>query len=73
MAVKLLQSDKTEDKESFFAEIEVMKNLYHPNIVSFLGYCDDDSSTLEAPPLMILEYVALGDLLNLLIANRYCQ
>ena len=72
MAVKTLQSDRSEDEEAFFREIDLMKTLHHPNIVSFLGFCEESTGDLAAPPLMVLEYVALGDLLNLLIANRYC-
>ena len=72
MAVKTLQSDSSEDREAFFREINLMKTLHHPNIVSFLGFCEESSGELVAPPLIVLEYMALGDLLNLLIANRYC-
>ena len=70
VAVKTLQSDSSEDQEAFFREINLMKTLHHPNIVSFLGFCEESSGDLVAPPLMVLEYMALGDLLNLLIANR---
>ena len=70
VAVKTLQSDSSEDQEAFFREINLMKTLLHPNIVSFLGFCEESSGDLVAPPLMVLEYMALGDLLNLLIANR---
>ena len=71
VAVKTLQSDSSESEEAFFKEIDLMKTLHHPNIVSFLGFCKESSGDLAAPPLMVLEYMALGDLLNLLIANRY--
>ena len=71
VAVKTLQSDRSEDEEAFFREIDLMKTLHHPNIVSFLGFCEESTGDLAAPPLMVLEYMALGDLLNLLIANRY--
>jgi serine/threonine protein kinase len=72
VAVKALSRSVEEMKDRFFAEIELLQGVHHPNIVHLFGYCIDsyNTSSLEAPPLMILEYMALGDLLNILIANK---
>jgi abelson tyrosine-protein kinase 1 len=41
----------------FLAEVEVMKSLRHPNLVTLLGVC-----TKERPLLMVLEYLPGGSL-----------
>lgn len=48
----------------FLAEIEWMKRLQHPNLVSLLGVC-----TREEPMYIVLEYLAGGSLDDWLEAN----
>ncbi|KAL8214579.1 hypothetical protein R6Q57_004028 [Mikania cordata] len=44
-------------EEGFFAEIEMLSNCRHPNIVSFLGFCDERSEMI-----LVYEYVSNGSL-----------
>ncbi|KAJ0772588.1 putative protein kinase RLK-Pelle-CrRLK1L-1 family [Helianthus annuus] len=33
-------------KEAFFAEIKMLINCKHPNVLSFFGFCDEDSEMI---------------------------
>ena len=55
-----------DDKMEFMREIDLMKNVgVHRNIVNMLACC-----VRADPPLLIMEYVAYGDLLKYLRQRR---
>ena len=65
VAVKELnEQSSSEAAAEFRAEIELMKRLQHPNLVSLLGVC-----TVEKPLYMVLEYLAGGSLESWLADN----
>jgi serine/threonine protein kinase len=47
--------------EEFYAEIELMKKLRHPHLVTILGVCSADAAP-GRPPLLILEHLEGGGL-----------
>jgi serine/threonine protein kinase len=51
------RAKRFEAEQEFLAEIELMKRLRHPNLVSLLGVC-----TKQPPYLMVLEFLAGGSL-----------
>lgn len=67
VAVKYLKdSVDAKDKEDFQAELDLMKKLdAHPNVVQLLGCCKGKEITA-----MIVEFLACGDLLDLLRRSR---
>jgi serine/threonine protein kinase len=67
VAVKTLGDNITQEAANdFIAEIQIFKKIgKHPNIVTLLGCC-----TLEAPFMMIMEFVPCGDLKNYLLELR---
>ncbi|PAV84342.1 hypothetical protein WR25_08956 [Diploscapter pachys] len=67
VAVKRLQGHASDrDREDFYREIEIMKQLeYNLHIVSMYGYVPS-----KFVPLMILEHCELGDILKYLIDNE---
>ncbi|KAK9058426.1 hypothetical protein SSX86_023268 [Deinandra increscens subsp. villosa] len=50
VAIKRIRQDR-EGKEGFNAEIELLSSCKHPNIVSLLGFCDEDRN-----PILVYEY-----------------
>ncbi|XP_071739520.1 L-type lectin-domain containing receptor kinase IX.2-like [Rutidosis leptorrhynchoides] len=44
--IKRLRGDNKEGKELFFNEIEMLTTCKHPNIVTLLGFCDEDLETI---------------------------
>ena len=49
------------DPEEFLREMDIMKQINHPNIVNLLGVC-----TQELPLLIIIEFMHKGNLLDYL-------
>eukprot|EP00054_Salpingoeca_dolichothecata_P027949 m.208492 g.208492 ORF g.208492 m.208492 type:complete len:1457 (+) comp26086_c0_seq1:174-4544(+) len=69
VAVKSLKDGAEDDEEPnderelFVQEALRMKEFDHPHIIKLLGMCLDD------PPLIVMEYMALGELRSFLLAN----
>lgn len=60
VAVKSLKPEKDEDQgNNLTTEIEILKALYHDNIVKYKGICLDESGQAEK---LIMEYLPLGSL-----------
>eukprot|EP01042_Synura_sphagnicola_P036592 gene36592-biopygen10918 len=68
VAVKeLLLGQLTDDAlREFEAEAQIMKELRHPNIVQFLGYC------ISPRPCIVMEYMPRGSL-HQLLRNRQAE
>ena len=69
VAVKILDKDKIEDEvdiERIIREIEILKNIYHPNIAQMY----ETYSTVHNFYIM-LEYVSGGDLFDYITSNNY--
>ena len=54
------------DQEKVIAEINKMKNLYHPNIMPLVGVCLDDGKGIS----IVMPYMANGNLLDYLKKER---
>ncbi|KAJ0511675.1 putative protein kinase RLK-Pelle-CrRLK1L-1 family [Helianthus annuus] len=58
VAIKRLHNRvDTQGEQGFVSEIETLSNCKHPNIVSLLGFCDE-----ERELILVYEYVAKGSL-----------
>ncbi|XP_037085289.1 NT-3 growth factor receptor-like [Pollicipes pollicipes] len=67
VAVKLLkETANVELQEDFIREVEIMASCRHQNIVSLLGVLVQDTAVT---PWMVFEYMAYGDLAELLRKN----
>ncbi|KAL7618475.1 hypothetical protein Lser_V15G01734 [Lactuca serriola] len=59
VAIKcLFKRNDTQAEDGFFAEIKTLTSCKHPNIVSLLGFCDEEGSDL----ILVYEYVSNGSL-----------
>ncbi|KAG5530951.1 hypothetical protein RHGRI_025782 [Rhododendron griersonianum] len=57
VAVKKLSPDAFQGFREFLAEMQILRGLQHPNIVTILGFCSTDSDQV-----LIYEYVENGSL-----------
>ncbi|XP_071690569.1 uncharacterized protein [Rutidosis leptorrhynchoides] len=58
VAIKhIFNDEKGHGRQGFFLEIEILCKCEHPNIVSLLGYCDEDSELI-----LVYEFVPHGSL-----------
>ncbi|TKY44537.1 LRR receptor serine/threonine-protein kinase [Spatholobus suberectus] len=70
VAVKMLSPSSTQGPKEFQTEAELLMTVHHKNLVSFIGYCDDDNKMA-----LIYEYMANGslkDFLSLSDTNSHC-
>ncbi|KAK4267377.1 hypothetical protein QN277_024164 [Acacia crassicarpa] len=61
VAVKLLSNSSLQGFKEFQSEAKLLSFIYHKNLVSLIGYCDDGDMRA-----LIYEYMAKGNLRNLL-------
>ena len=65
---KILGDNATEQEiEDFLAESAIMLDFHHPNVMKLVGVCFD---TDNKQPLIILPYMANGDLKSFLRSKR---
>ncbi|KAK9076750.1 hypothetical protein SSX86_005084 [Deinandra increscens subsp. villosa] len=57
VAIKRLDSISKQGESEFRAEIEVISKLRHPNLVSLIGFCDDNNEMI-----LVYEYMPHGTL-----------
>ncbi|RDY06974.1 putative LRR receptor-like serine/threonine-protein kinase, partial [Mucuna pruriens] len=57
VAVKMLSPSSSQGPKEFQTEAELLMTVHHKNLVSFVGYCDDDNKMA-----LIYEYMANGSL-----------
>ncbi|KAK4267376.1 hypothetical protein QN277_024163 [Acacia crassicarpa] len=65
VAVKLLSQSSQQGLSEFQSEAKLLSLIYHRNLVSLVGYCDDGDMRA-----LIYEYMAKGNLRNLLSDNN---
>ncbi|XP_054785685.1 probable LRR receptor-like serine/threonine-protein kinase At4g29180 isoform X2 [Prosopis cineraria] len=61
VAVKMLSPSSSQGPKEFQTEAELLMTVHHRNLVSFIGYCDDDNKMA-----LMYEYMANGNLKNYL-------
>lgn len=62
MAIKILKEGVSNElRADFEREVEILSNFQHPNIVKLIGVTNE-----EPTPSMVFEYMALGDLTEIL-------
>ncbi|CAN6227484.1 unnamed protein product [Urochloa humidicola] len=64
VAIKRAQEGSLQGSKEFFTEIELMSRLHHRNLVSLLGYCDE-----EDEQMLVYEFMPNGDLRDHLSAK----
>ncbi|KAF7813903.1 putative LRR receptor-like serine/threonine-protein kinase [Senna tora] len=57
VAVKMLSPSSSQGPKEFQTEAELLMTVHHRNLVSFIGYCDEDKKMA-----LIYEYMANGNL-----------
>lgn len=66
VAVKQLIRSDREELKNFEKEVNVLKMVYHDNIVTLLGICVEN----DEEPLIVTELLSKGDLSNFLRKNK---
>jgi serine/threonine protein kinase len=61
------EASKPEEIEDFIAESAIMLDFNHPNVLRLVGVCFDTENKL---PLIVLPYMANGDLRSYLKSKR---
>jgi len=64
VAIKRAQQGSLQGSKEFFTEIELLSRLHHRNLVSLLGYCDEDDEQM-----LVYEYMPNGNLRDHLSAR----
>ncbi|GMN40601.1 hypothetical protein TIFTF001_009824 [Ficus carica] len=64
VAVKRAQQGSLQGEKEFFTEIELLSRVHHRNLVSLIGYCDE-----EGEQMLVYEFMANGSLHSLLSAR----
>ncbi|KAD2806259.1 hypothetical protein E3N88_39636 [Mikania micrantha] len=64
VAVKMLSKSSQQGEKEFQAEVNVLLNVHHRNLTSFVGYCNE-----EKHKAIIYEYMANGNLERHLFAD----
>ncbi|PON60517.1 GPCR kinase [Parasponia andersonii] len=64
VAVKRAQQGSLQGDREFYTEIELLSRVHHRNLVSLVGYCDE-----EEEQMLVYEFMANGSLHSLLSAR----
>nr|XP_048320016.1 probable LRR receptor-like serine/threonine-protein kinase At1g06840 isoform X1 [Ziziphus jujuba var. spinosa] len=64
VAIKRAQQGSLQGEKEFLTEIEVLSRLHHRNLVSLVGYCDE-----EGEQMLVYEFLPNGSLHSLLSAR----
>ncbi|KAG8371596.1 hypothetical protein BUALT_Bualt13G0104400 [Buddleja alternifolia] len=65
VAIKRAQEGSLQGEKEFLTEIELLSRLHHRNLVSLIGYCDD-----EGEQMLIYEFMPNGTLRDHLSAGK---
>ncbi|KZV50347.1 putative LRR receptor-like serine/threonine-protein kinase, partial [Dorcoceras hygrometricum] len=61
VAIKRAQQGSLQGDKEFYTEIEMLSRLHHRNLVSLIGYCDEDEEQM-----LVYEFMPYGSLHDLL-------
>ncbi|KAL5807667.1 hypothetical protein ACOSQ3_028358 [Xanthoceras sorbifolium] len=64
VAIKRAQQGSLQGEKEFLTEIELLSRLHHRNLVSLVGYCDE-----EAEQMLVYEFMPHGSLQDILNAR----
>ncbi|KAH1086608.1 hypothetical protein GYH30_018221 [Glycine max] len=70
VAVKMLSPSSSQGPKEFQTEAELLMTVHHKNLVSFVGYCDNDNKMA-----LIYEYMANGSVKDFILlsdGNSHC-
>ncbi|KAL3565650.1 hypothetical protein D5086_033696, partial [Populus alba] len=65
VAVKLLSQSSRQGYKEFLAEVQLLMIVHHKNLVSLVGYCNEDENMA-----LVYEYMANGNLKEQLLENN---
>lgn len=49
VAIKRAEQGSLQGQKEFFTEIELLSRLHHRNLVSLIGYCDEQNEQVQSP------------------------
>jgi serine/threonine protein kinase len=55
VAIKRAQEGSLQGEKEFLTEIELLSRLHHRNLVSLIGYCDEEGE--QVPFLILIQYM----------------
>ncbi|KAH7554648.1 hypothetical protein JRO89_XS12G0252800 [Xanthoceras sorbifolium] len=67
VAIKRAQQGSLQGEKEFLTEIELLSRLHHRNLVSLVGYCDE-----EAEQMLVYEFMPHGSLQDILNDQCLC-
>lgn len=67
IAVKCISDDSSQGMKEFKAEVTIISDLRHRNLVKLRGWCDEDKKFF-----LVYEFLSQGSLDNLLFNNERC-
>ncbi|XP_058200911.1 serine/threonine-protein kinase PBL35-like [Rhododendron vialii] len=59
VAIKRLNAESNQGAEEFWTEVKLLSKFHHFNLVSLIGYCNENHEMI-----LVYEYIALGNLAN---------
>lgn len=59
VAIKRAHEDSLQGSKEFCTEIELLSRLHHRNLVSLVGYCDEEDEQVTATLFFLLIYVLM--------------
>ncbi|KAL5711225.1 hypothetical protein ACHQM5_021704 [Ranunculus cassubicifolius] len=62
IAVKVLTNNSFQGRREFSNEVALLSRIHHRNLVQFLGYCQEDSKTIESKSILVYEFMHNGTL-----------
>lgn len=59
VAIKRAEQGSLQGQREFFTEIELLSRLHHRNLVSLIGYCDEQSEQVQSQTFLHMHSVSI--------------